>query len=70
MVDSCLDKKFQLLYGKAVCCDPEAMKKAVIVIYYHSSSTNLKPLYNFCPEGPTSMCKHRWEESQGGDGSN
>ena len=60
--------QFQRWYGKAIRSnvgDAEAMKKAVMAIYYHSISTNLNPQHDNCPMGLRSWCQHRRAESRG-----
>lgn len=60
--------KIQRWYGKAIRSnvgDAEAMKNAVMAIYYHSISTDRYPQHDLCPMGLTSWCQHRRAESRG-----
>ena len=57
-----LMKKFQRFYGKAIRSNvnnAEAMKRAVMAIFYHSYSTDDRPLHFMCPASDKSWCKYQ-----------
>ena len=57
-----LMKKFQRFYGKAIRSNvnnAEAMKRAVMAIFYHSYSTDDRPLHFMCPADDKSWCKYQ-----------
>lgn len=60
--------KLQRWYGKAIRSntgDAVAMSRAVMAIFYHSSSTSAYPIHHMCPSGPTSWCKHNRAVAKG-----
>ena len=64
MVKGVLNEKtvdlLQVYYGNAIrghSNDLEGMKQACWAVFYHSISTDDKPLHHCCPEGADSWCK-------------
>ena len=64
MVKGILNEKtvdlLQVYYGNAIrwhSNDLEGMKQACWAVFYHSISTDEKPLHHCCPEGADSWCK-------------
>ena len=58
LTDKLIDN-FQNYYGSAIRSnlgDLKAMQNAVMVILFHSSSTDKKPQHQYCPVGPNSWC--------------
>ena len=56
-----LMKLFQRFFGKAIRSHPNdtrGMKRAVMVIYFRSVSTDAHPQHHMCLTEPTSWCKH------------
>lgn len=54
--------KIQQYYGLAICNNAgnvEQMRKAVWTVYFHLSSSNLRPLHGLCPSGVDSWCKYK-----------
>lgn len=55
-------------YGNAIRSNKDSftdMRKAVWAIYYHKCSTDIKPVHDFCPQGPTSWCAYQKAKSAG-----
>lgn len=62
-----LIKKLTNYYGLALRSSSNVadMQQAVMATYYHVTSTDDEPHHEFCPEGPTSWCRHQAAEAEG-----
>ena len=61
LTDSLIDK-MQNYYGIAIRANVgnlNEMKNAVLASFFHCASSDACPLYNYCPVGPDSWCRHQ-----------